>query len=71
MKIAVLNCSPKGKRSLTFTSFKYLERMEQADSFTDYFVGDGKLPMDTVDSIDESDIIVLTSSLFHSGRCSI
>ena len=42
MKIAVLNCSPKGKRSLTFTSFKYLERMEQADSFTDYFVGDGK-----------------------------
>jgi hypothetical protein len=67
MKIAVLNCSPKGKRSLTFTSFKYLERMEQADSFTDYFVGDGKLPMDAVDSIDESDIIVLTSSLFHSG----
>ncbi len=67
MKITVLNCSPKGKNSLTFTSFKYLEKMEPGDTFEDYFVGSGNLPADAIDSINSSDIIVLTSSLFHSG----
>lgn len=67
MRISVLNCSPKGENSLTALSVKYLVKMYPGDEFDFFYVGDGKLPDDVKQACEECNLVIITSSIFHSS----
>ena len=68
MRIAVLNCSPKGETSLTAITAKFLDKMYPTDEFAFMFVGDGKLSDEEIDMCKSSDLLLITSSIYH---CSV
>lgn len=68
MKVAVLNCSPKGETSLTAITAKFLDKMFPDDEFAFMFVGDGKLSEEEMDMCKGCDLLLITSSIYH---CSV
>lgn len=67
MKISVLNCSPKNEISLTALTAKYLTKMFNEDTFDFFYTGSGEMSEEVKQSCKESDLVLITGSIFHSS----
>lgn len=65
MKITVFNSSPKGNTSITLQVIKYLEKVYKQDNFQIYNVGNGIVTEELEKAIQDCDLIIEASSIFH------
>lgn len=65
MNILVLSCSPKRETSLTYHTFRFLEKMFSADSFRVHFTANGTFPDEAAADCKDCDLILFLASIFH------
>lgn len=65
MQILVLSCSPKRETSLTYHNFKFIEKMFPDDTFSVQFTTNGVFPEELILEFQQSDLVVMLSSIFH------
>lgn len=65
MKILVLSCSPKQENSLTLHNLKFIQKMFPDDTFAVYHTTNGVFREELMAEFEQSDLVMLISSIFH------
>ena len=65
MKILVLSCSPKQENSLTLHNLKFIQKMFPDDTFSVHHTVNGVFRDELMPEFQQSDLVLLISSIFH------